>query len=120
MPCGGVWITRLPGSLQLGRSGKYFFGREENKSLMEKVSARLSRWHWLLPQLSYRGRVLVCNNLVASSLWHKMAVLELPEELVASIQKLLVTFFFLVWAALAKSTCAISTQTRRRPRIGEY
>lgn len=54
----------------------------------------LSRWHWLLPQLSYRGRVLVCNNLVASSLWHKMTVLEPPKELVENVQKHLVIFFW--------------------------
>lgn len=94
---------QLPARLQWGRAGlKYlgvFLGREEYKKqnwegLMEKVSARLSHWHWLLPQLSYRGRVLVCNNLVASSLWHKMTVLEPPEELVESVQKRLVNFFW--------------------------
>lgn len=58
--------------------------------LVEKVCARFSKWKWLLPQLSYRGRVLVCNNLVASTLWHKMNVLEPPEELVKNIQKQLI------------------------------
>ncbi len=29
---------------------------------------------WLLPQLFYRGRDLVANNLVASTLWHKFNV----------------------------------------------
>ncbi len=48
------------------------------------------------PQLSYRGRVLICNNLVASFLWHKMTILEPPEDLVQKNSK---TFsrFFLVW-----------------------
>lgn len=36
----------------------------------EKVCTYLFRWKLLLPHLSYRGRVLVVNNLVASSLWH--------------------------------------------------
>lgn len=67
----------LPGNLKWGKSGlKYlgvFLGREDYKrqnweGLVEKVCARLSCWHWLLPQLSYRGRALVCNNLVASRL----------------------------------------------------
>lgn len=61
---------------------------------MEKVCARLSRCRWLLPQLSYRGRVLICNNLVASSLWHKMVILEPPKDLVARIQEQLVDFFW--------------------------
>ncbi len=94
---------RLPGRLQWGFSGlKYLgvsLGKEDFKrinweGLVDKVRARLSRWHWLLPQLSYRGRVLVCNNLVASSLWHKMTVLEPPKELVENVQKHLVNFFW--------------------------
>jgi hypothetical protein len=28
--------------------------------------------------VSYRGRVLITNNLEASSLWHKLAVLNPP------------------------------------------
>ncbi len=76
-----------------------FLGTEEFKKknwegLLEKVCAKLSRWNWLLPQLSYRGRVLICNNLVASSLWHRMTILEPPEDLVRGIQKRLVDFFW--------------------------
>lgn len=35
----------------------------------EKVCARLLKWKWLLPQLSYRGRVLVANHLDTLTLW---------------------------------------------------
>ncbi|XDV25251.1 hypothetical protein PO909_029197 [Leuciscus waleckii] len=93
----------LPGGLLWGKAGfKYlgvFLGTDEyrNKNwegLVEKVCARLSHWKWLLPQLSYRGRILVCNNLVASSLWHKMMILEPPEDLVRRIQRCLVDFFW--------------------------
>ncbi len=56
--------------------------------------ARLSRWRWLLPQMSYKRRVLVINNLAASTLWHKLMVVEPTEELVTSIQKRLVDFFW--------------------------
>ncbi|KAK3531870.1 hypothetical protein QTP70_033418, partial [Hemibagrus guttatus] len=41
-----------------------------------------------------RGRVLVVNNLAASTLWHKTNVMELPEELVSSIQRSIVDFFW--------------------------
>ncbi len=61
---------------------------------MEKVCAKLSRWNWLLPQLSYKGRVLICNSLVASSLWHRMTILEPPEDLVRRIQQRLVDCFW--------------------------
>jgi len=76
-----------------------FFGSNEFQKLNwecveEKVCTRLSRWKWLLPQLSYRGRVLVANNLVASTLWHKFNVLQPPAGLVQAIQRHLVNFFW--------------------------
>lgn len=59
--------------------GFFFLGKESFKmknweGVLEKVVARLSKW--LLPQLSYRGRVLVVNNLAASTLCYKVIVLE--------------------------------------------
>ncbi|KAL7840946.1 hypothetical protein AOLI_G00262690 [Acnodon oligacanthus] len=62
--------------------------------MMEKVSARLSKWNWLLPRLAYRGRVLVASNLAASTLWHRMMVLEPPEELIRRLQRKVVDFFW--------------------------
>lgn len=103
----GRWMNKrlpdLPGGLKWGREGLKILGvflgssnfMEKNwEGLLEKVVARLSRWKWLLPQMSYKGRVLVINNLVASTLWHRMMVLEPPQELVVSIQKKLVDFFW--------------------------
>lgn len=71
----GQWGDRaapsLPGALRWGKGGLRVLGvflgsdnfRNKNwEGLEEKVCARLSRWKWLLPQLSYRGRVLVANN----------------------------------------------------------
>jgi len=93
----------LPGDLKWGRAGfKYlgvFLGTEDFRKknwegLLEKVCVRLSHWKWVLPQLSYRGRVLVCNNLAAASLWHRMRILEPPEDLVRRLQKCLVDFFW--------------------------
>ncbi len=59
------------------------------------MSDRLSRWSWVLPQLSYRGRVLVTNNLAASALWHKMNVMDPPESVVKELQKKLIDFFWM-------------------------
>ncbi len=93
----------LPGGLQWARAGFKYLGvfwgtndyRQQNwEGLLEKVRARLSHWKWLLPQLSYRERVLICNNLVASSLWHRMMILEPPEDLVRQIQRCLVHCFW--------------------------
>lgn len=57
------------------------------EDVLEKVVAQLSKWKWLLLQLSYRGRVLMTNNLEASTLWHKVIVLEPPGELICNIQR---------------------------------
>ncbi len=44
--------------------------------------------------MSYRGRFLIVNNLVASSLWHKFACVDPPIHLVAKIQATLIDFFW--------------------------
>ena len=46
---------------------------------MDALEQRLMKWRGLLIQLSYRGRVLVLNNLVASMLWHHFKVVHPPE-----------------------------------------
>ncbi|KAK3529191.1 hypothetical protein QTP70_019442, partial [Hemibagrus guttatus] len=93
----------LPGGLAWKRGGfKYlgvYLGTNEflNKNWegsVEHVKGRLSRWKRLVPKMSYRGRTLVINNLAASSLWHKLACVDPPPNLLANIQALLVDFFW--------------------------
>ncbi|KAI4884728.1 hypothetical protein NFI96_032233, partial [Prochilodus magdalenae] len=74
--------------------GTPLFQKKNWDGVVEKVCAKLSKWTWVLPQLSYRGRVLVANNLVASMLWHCLAVLEPPVSLIKDIQMRIVTFFW--------------------------
>lgn len=38
------------------------------EGLIEKVKGRLEKWKFLSPKLSYRGCILIVNNLVASTL----------------------------------------------------
>ncbi|KAI4900412.1 hypothetical protein NFI96_009713, partial [Prochilodus magdalenae] len=99
----GMGAPRLPGGLTWGREGLKVLGvflgstafQQRNwEGMLDKVSARLSKWSWLLPRLSYRGRVLVVNNLAASMLWHRMMVLEPPGELIREIQRKMVAFFW--------------------------
>lgn len=99
----GTGFPQLPGGLRWRQDGfkalGVFLGNEQFQKknwegLLEKVSAKLTKWKWLLPQLSYRGRVLVINNLTASMLWHRTAVMEPPEELILNIQRTLVNFFW--------------------------
>ncbi|KAK3541512.1 hypothetical protein QTP86_028172, partial [Hemibagrus guttatus] len=93
----------LPGGLVWKKDGfKYlgvYLGNNEflNKNwegTVEHVKGRLSRWKRLVPRMSYRGRTLVINNLAASSLWHKLACVDPPPNLLASIQALLVDFLW--------------------------
>jgi len=66
----------------------------------------------VLPQLSYRGRVLVTNNLAVSALWHKMKVLDPPESVVEELQRKLI----LGLAALEKICCTFPTNSKARTR----
>ncbi len=44
--------------------------------------------------MSFRGRTLIDNNLVASLLWHRLACIDPPEKLLAEIQAVFVDFFW--------------------------
>ncbi|MBN3308508.1 NHRF3 protein, partial [Amia calva] len=99
----GCATPYLPAGLRWDRGGFQYFGvflgddtttQKNWEGLVEKFKARLQRWWWLLPQLSYRGRALVVNNLVASSVWHRFIVLEPPEVLIKQLQSILLDFFW--------------------------
>lgn len=78
------------------------------EGIEEKVCARLSKWTWLLPQLSYRGRVLVANNLVASALWHRLVALSRGSGLVShGSGSEAADEHLLVWAALGPGCCPV-------------
>ena len=100
---GNSRMPTFPSGLQWQRNGMKVLGMNLGDPLFEqqnwegvvaKVCARLSKWHWLLPQLSCRGQVLVINNLVTSTLWHRLKVLSPPDHLINDIQKHLVDFFW--------------------------
>ena len=94
---------RLPGGLVWKKGGfKYlgvFLGDETSKkknweNVVEKVKGRLCRWKWLTPKMSYRGRTLILNNLVSSSLWHRLACVDPPASLLTEVQRVLIDFFW--------------------------
>ncbi|MBN3292510.1 YTX2 protein, partial [Polypterus senegalus] len=99
----GCSPPRLEGGLQWTTGGFLYLGvhlgddhyiQKNWEGLLDKVTARLAKWKWILPQLSYRGRMLVINNLVTSSLWHKCICLQPPLLLVQQIQKAIIDFFW--------------------------
>ncbi len=71
----------------LGSEG---FLKERWEGVKEMVCTQLSKWKCLLSQLSYRRRVLLDNNLVASTLWHRLIALTAPRE---DVQRPIVNFF---------------------------
>ena len=92
---------KLPDGLCWKRDGfKYlgvFLGNEKVmqnnwEGAVENVKGWLERWRWLLPKMSYRGRTLIINNLVASSFWHRLACVDPPPDLLQKIQSVLVNF----------------------------
>uniref|UniRef100_A0A8C2FKM2 Reverse transcriptase domain-containing protein n=1 Tax=Cyprinus carpio TaxID=7962 RepID=A0A8C2FKM2_CYPCA len=102
----GQWIDGkpcLPDGLCWGNGGIKYLGvylgddsvlQKNWEGLMEKVKGRLDKWKWLLPNMSYRGRTLIVNNLVASSLWHRLACVDPSPQFLAEVQAALVNFFW--------------------------
>lgn len=64
------------------------------EGMADKVIGRLKKWKWLLPQLSFRGRTLINNNLAASSLWHRLACVDPPAGFLSKIQTEIVDCFW--------------------------
>ncbi len=62
--------------------------------ILEKVRGRLDKWKWLLPNMSFRGRTLIVNNLVASLLWHRLVCIDPPVKLMAETQAIFLDFFW--------------------------
>ena len=93
LPQGMVW--KNDGVKYLG----VYLGNPEIESknwegVVEQIESRLKTWKGLLRSLSYRGRSLVINNLIAAKLWHKMIALQPPKGKVLAIQRALVNFFW--------------------------
>ena len=98
---GGLLV--LPQNLTWRKDGLKYLGvflgegtiaQKNWEDVTGKIEAQLKKWKWLLPQMSYRGRVLVLNNLVASQLWHRLACVDPPSGLLAQIQRKMVDFFW--------------------------
>ncbi|KAJ4919191.1 hypothetical protein JOQ06_000140 [Pogonophryne albipinna] len=102
----GEWtggLPQLPGGFTWKRGGLKYLGvhlgeevtlGKNWEGLLEKLEGKLNKWRWLLPHMSYRGRVLAINNLVASSLWHKLKCVEPPAGLLKKLQGIILNVFW--------------------------
>ena len=79
--------------------------RKNWEGVLEKVEGKPAKWRWLPPHMSYRGRVLSINNLVASTLWHRLKCLEPPAGLLQKVQTVILNFFWdkLHWVCIISS-----------------
>lgn len=59
---------------------------------IERVEGWLEKWRWLLPEMFFRGWTLIVNNLVSSTLWHKMMCAEPLVPLLNQIRQVSVGF----------------------------
>lgn len=64
------------------------------EGVVDRVIGKIQMWNWSLPQLSYRGRCLVINDLAALMLWHKFTVLYPPNELIIKVQRAFADLFW--------------------------
>lgn len=92
---------KLPNDLSWAKGGFKYLGvflrdgstvKKKWDDAFEKVKGRLSKWNWLIPKMSYRGHTLIIKNIVASTLWHRLACVDPPLCLLSDIQKVLIDF----------------------------
>ena len=60
----------------------------------DKLKNTLSRWTPLSNYLSYKGKVLVANQLAATKVFHFLATLAVPQHIVNELQDMLVNFIW--------------------------
>lgn len=73
------------------------------KNALEKVEGRLKKRNWILPNLSFRGRVLIINNLAAYMLGHRLACVNLPVDNTAGLSSTLAVSSVRVISRMIKS-----------------
>ncbi len=93
----------LPVELKWSKDGFKYLGvylgddmtvKKNFEGVEEKIVGRLNKWKFLLSNMSYRGRVLIINNLAASTLWHWLTCIDPPLLLIKKVQSILVNFFW--------------------------
>ena len=60
----------------------------------EELSKTLSRWSTLSRNLSFKGKILVANQLAASKIFHCLAILSPPHQILSELQDMLVNFIW--------------------------
>ena len=95
----GATPPTLPKQLEWAWDGFFFLSRRlpwhskfrlKKLGIFNKTERRLLKLKGLLSQISYRGRTLVINNLVASMLWHIFTALQPPDFILKKLQSIFI------------------------------
>ena len=79
------WKTE--GVTYLGISlGSTQFVKKNWEGMIDEIKKKLNMWKRALPHLSVKGQVLVANNLVATTIWHRFICLHPLKVLLGTIQ----------------------------------
>ena len=73
----------------------HFYTQQNWKKCKDKLSKTLSKWKYLSYSLSFKGKVLIANQLAASKVNHILAALSPPDNILNELQRMLVDF---VWS----------------------
>ena len=104
----GYWTNRndRPLGFQWNNKGLVFLGVYLGNNITytsqnwtkckEKLNKTLSRWSALSKSLSFKGKILVANQLAASQIFHQIAVLSPPQRIIHELQDMLLNF---IWSS---------------------
>ena len=79
--------------VHLGNTVNYF--KQNWVKCKERLNKTFNSWSRLSNSLSFKGKVLIANQLAASKIFHFLAVLSPPENILNELQNLIVNF---VWS----------------------
>ena len=79
--------------MHIGNTNNYF--QLNWQACRDKLTKVLARWRGLSKYLSYKGRVLIANQLASSQILHIFAVLSPPDHILTELQNKLIDF---VWS----------------------
>lgn len=101
LPDGLQWRWRRGGLRYFGVFlGNKLFLQKDREGVLDKVKGHFKKWEWILPKMSYRGRVLISTALL-----HCLACIDPPAKLLSQIQCL--GGLFMGQAALGPSECSL-------------
>ena len=79
--------------VHLGNTNNYV--KRNWQKCKDKLNKTLSSWSRLSASLSFKGKIIIANQLAASKIFHGLAVLSPPENVLSELQNILVDF---VWS----------------------